>query len=187
MSRGANRSHKAIAAALTVAVLAVAAVMAGRGLGRATPRTPEERIDLLYEAAARGDVTEYLDCFTGTLRQRLANELRERGEEAFRSYLKQSLEGVVGRAIRHDLTETLDNGRIRIVVERVYKGRPWERQAYRLQQENDTWRVYHIEPADVFEPPVPYGTPAFPDAAPPQIQQTRNEDQNGGEGRPEQQ
>ena len=170
MSEPARQSRKLIAAAITVALLGAAALFAGRGLSTESAATPEDRINLLYEAAGRGDVDAYLDCFTGALRERMDNEVRERGPDAFAADLRRSLEGVVGRAIRQDLTEQLADGRIRVVVERVYEGRPWERQAYRLVKEGDTWRVYHIEPAEVFEPPVPYGTPAFPDAAPPQTQ-----------------
>ena len=167
MNRLGRDTRKLVAASLTIVALAAAALLAGRGFGTPKIQTPEARIDRLFETAAAGDVEGYLECFSGALRERLENERRERGDQAFQQYLRSTIEGVVGRAIRQDLTKQLADGRIRLVVERVYEGRPWERQAYRLEPVDGTWRVYHIEPAELFEPPVPYGTPAFPDAAPP--------------------
>src|SRR4051812_23376020 len=50
----------------------------------------QERIQLLLDAAWRGDVPAYLDAFTGSIRSRLEREVSERGREAFAEALKRS-------------------------------------------------------------------------------------------------
>ena len=51
---------------------------------------------------------------------------------------------------------------VRLVVDRVYEQRQWEYQGYRFRRESAKWKIYAIDPAEVHDPPVPYGTPAFP-------------------------
>ncbi|GEM_PF-806484 len=183
MSVSAENRKRLLAIGATAAVVMVAFAFATRGGRDAAPETPEQCIERMFEALQAGDVEAYLSCFDENLQRRLRHEVQQGGERDFASYLRSQAEELKGWAIRRDLTEELESGRVRIVVERVYAGRPWERQAYRLQNTAGVWKVYHIEPAELFEPPVPYGTPAFPDAAPPQIEREQAQKRGAGGGR----
>lgn len=169
--KGVTPTHKQLVAiAGTALVVATALLFAGRRGSDESTASPEACIEAMFKAMQEGDTTAYLSCFTEDLQGKLRSELGSRGEEEFAAYLRQQAEELKGWAIRRDMTEELGQDQVRIVVERIYEGRQWERQGYRLKNASGEWRIYHIEPAELFEPPVPYGTPAFPDAAPPAIE-----------------
>lgn len=171
MSRITDSQKRIVALVGTAAVVLLALVLAGRG-GRSTQEDSVEAcIEAMFDAMQRGDVEQYLSCFSPELQQRLRAEFGGAGTDGFAAYLKSQVEELKGWAIRRDMTENLPDGAVRIVVERIYAGRQWERQGYRVKRTGGRWQIYHIEPAELFEPPVPYGTPAFPDAAPPKIEQ----------------
>lgn len=151
---------KTAAGVITALVVAVLVISAGlRSSRRMADATPEQCLDRMFEATKRGDVASYLDCFTGDLRGQLEAAAAKDGAPAFCEYLKQVAAPIKGRAILHHKTEFSGPAEVRLVVDRVYEGRPWEFQTYRLQRESGQWRIAAVEPPQPHEPPVPYGTP----------------------------
>jgi hypothetical protein len=148
-----------ITAMLLGALLVVAAV---RSRGTATLDTPEACLEQMFQAMRSGDAAAYLDCFTGELRGQLERTAREQSTAGFSRYLVESAAPIKGRAVLQHRTLYSGPDQVRLVVDRVYENRPWEYQAYRLRRDG-TWKIYAIDPAEPHEPPVPYGTPAFPE------------------------
>ncbi len=61
--------------------------------------TPEACIERMFAAAQRGDVTAYLDCFTGSERDRLDRELAGQPPEVFARSLRDAVATLKGRAV----------------------------------------------------------------------------------------
>ncbi len=106
------------------------------------------------EAARKGDVAAYLASFAGTLRQRLQHEVEQRGHEVFAADLKRAARARKGHALY--APEPDGPGAYVITVESVYPDRN-ERQTYRLERTNDTWRITAVEPARGHTPRTKYG------------------------------
>lgn len=152
-----------VAAAVTGLIIAGLLVTAAvRPRGTAPSETPEQCLETMFQAMKSGNVPEYLACFTGELREQLQRTARDQPSEAFSDYLKQTAAPIKGRAIQIDKTQQSADGWVRIVVDRVYEQRQWEYQGYRLRRESAGWNIYAIDPAEMHDPLVPYGTPAFP-------------------------
>jgi hypothetical protein len=154
-----------MAAASLTAVLLTALLVAVVLLPR-TPRmrTPEECLDLMFQAMKAGDVPAYLDCFSGELREQLDANVRQQGVNAFSRYLMDTVAPIKGRAVFG--AEYASPVRVRLKVDRVYEARPWECQGYWLERRLDVWRIYAIDMVELHDASVPYGTPAH--AAPEQ-------------------
>jgi hypothetical protein len=152
-----------IAAVATLVLLGTALV-----LGRRAPSpqvdsiasSPEECIERMFDAAKRGDVTAYLDCFTGPEKERLERELTGQPKEIFAHSLVEAVTTLKGRAVFETDTGESGDTRTLLTVDRVYASRT-ERQTYHLVPESDTWRIYSVETATAFQPHKPYGTPVY--------------------------
>jgi hypothetical protein len=142
--------------ALVFAALLIAAVVRS---GASGAQTPEQCLEQMFQAMKEGDVTSYLRCFTGELRERLERNAKDQTTDRFSDYLKETVAPVKGRAVYK--TESSGDDHVRLVADRVYEQRQWEYQGYRLRRESGDWRIYAIDPAELHEPLVPYGTPAF--------------------------
>jgi hypothetical protein len=161
---------KRLLAWMTTGVLLLAALWLGRGAappGAAPPTadSPEACLERMFQAAERGDVSAYLDCFTGTQRARLERELRGQNETAFGESLRAAVQQLKGRAIhRPPAAQTSQAAaaadRAEMRVERIYAGRN-EQQIYLLIRDGTAWRVRDIRDASAYQPPVPYGTPVY--------------------------
>ncbi len=114
----------------------------------------------MFDAAKDGDVPTYLDCFTGSERERLERELADQPREAFARSLVEAVESLKGRAVFEGKTDG-DSGSNRVfTVDRVYLNRT-ERQTYHLVRESSAWRIHTVETAAAFQPDKPYGTPVY--------------------------
>ena len=149
-----------VAGVITALVLAALLIVAAVRSATPAAQTPEQCLEQMFQAMKEGNVTSYLRCFTGELRDRLERNAKEQPTEKFSQYLKETVAPVKGRAVYK--TEASGDDHVRLVVDRVYEQRQWEYQGYRLRRESGAWRIYAIDPAELHEPPVPYGTPAFP-------------------------
>ena len=159
---------KRIVAALAT-LLILAAVL---WLGRAAPTpmdvapsaaasdTPEACIERMFAAAQRGDVTAYLDCFTGSERDRLERELAGQPREVFARSLQEAVVGLKGRAVfRNDASEAAADT-ASYTIDRVYEGRT-ERQRYQLSRQSGLWRIQSVATASPFQPEKAYGSPVY--------------------------
>jgi hypothetical protein len=157
-----------IAGLLTVALMGVLlwsgrnrsatpAVSEANRTGSNAPDPAELRLGSLLESALNGDVTGYLNCFSGPLRQRLDREVSERGRDVFAADLKRAAQSRKSHAIF--AVEPEGAGAARITVETVYPDRN-ERQTYHLAQETGGWFVNDVETVRSQVPKARYGMPA---------------------------
>lgn len=151
---------RVVAGAITGLILAALLIVAAVRSATPAAQTPEQCLEQMFQAMKDGDVAAYLRCFTGELRERLERNSTEQTTEKFSEYLRETVAPVKGRAVYK--TESSGDDYVRLVVDRVYEQRQWEYQGYRLRRASGAWRIYAIDPAELHEPPVPYGTPAFP-------------------------
>jgi len=154
---------KQLAAGLTTAILITGLIIlaAIQSRNRSAADTAEQCLEQMFQAMKAGDVAGYLACFSGELRERLVSTAQDQTREKFAQYLKDLARPIKGRAVMQDKIESSGPDTIRLVVDRVYDGRPWEYQAYRLRREAGSWKIYEIEPPVLHDPPIPYGTPAY--------------------------
>jgi hypothetical protein len=158
-----------VAGVLTVALMGI---LLWSGMNRPVVQTPsgvsggsnngasdpaEVRLASLLQAAWNGDVAGYLDCFSGTLRQRLEREVNERGRDVFAADLKRAARSRKSHAIF--AVEPEGTGAARITVETVYPDRN-ERQTYHLAQESAGWLVNDVETIRSQVPKAKFGMPA---------------------------
>jgi hypothetical protein len=142
----------------TLLVLALAAVaLLLRGKGRLPP-TPEDAVNLLFQAAQRGDAPAYLATMTGTLRSSFESTQSQVGGEAFAAGLRESVAGMKGFAIGPAGEASPD--RAELDVELVFADRN-QRQRFVVLRQSGGWLIAQIDTADTFKPPIPYGAPVF--------------------------
>ena len=121
-------------------------------------RTPEQCILRMFEAAERGDVMTYLDCFTGPEQQRLTRVLADRLRDDFASELMKTVATLKGRAV-YQATAGVNSGDQSFwVVERVYAQR-MEKQLYQLLRKSDAWRINSVRNSETYQAEKKYGTP----------------------------
>jgi hypothetical protein len=158
-----------VAGVLTVAVMGVVLYLGAKGpvatlpsgsspiRSTNAPDPAEARLSSLLQSAWDGDVTRYLDCFSGVLRQRLEREVNERGRDAFAADLKRAARSRKSHAIF--AVEPEGEAAARITVETVYPDRN-ERQTYHLAHEAGVWLLSDVETIRSQVPKARYGTPA---------------------------
>ncbi len=161
-----------LAGALTVLLMGLL-LWAGAGRPTASPSEPgappptteapnpasgaEARLQTLLENSAQGDVSGYLACFGGPLRDRLERELTERGRDTFAADLRQAARARKSHATFAPEPDGPDSARI--TVETVYPDRN-ERQTFRLEQGPTGWLVTGVETVRSHQPKAKYGSQA---------------------------
>ncbi len=105
----------------------------------------------------RGDVHGYLAAFTGSLRDRVEREVRERGRDGFAGDLRRAASARKSHAIFTAEPDGPDT--CRIVVEAVYPDRN-ERQTYHLERTPSGWLVAAVDLLRSRSPEEKYGSPA---------------------------
>jgi len=142
------------------ALVAAALLLRGRkaaGPGGDLPDTPEQCVNALFDAAARGDDEAYLAVVRGELARTL-RAVRDTDAEAFRRNLRRSADGVLALALSRR-----DDGpapHVALDVEIVFADRT-ERQRVVASPESGGWAVTALGPAATTRPAVPYGTPVY--------------------------
>jgi hypothetical protein len=142
--------------AMLVLALAIVAI-ALRGKGRLA-QTPEEAVNLFFQAAQRGDAPAFLAVLTGTLRSSFESTRSQIGAAAFVAGLRESVAGIKGFAV--SAAGRSQPGQAELDVELVFSDHN-ERQRFVLLRQSGGWLVASIDKADVVKPPSPYGAPAF--------------------------
>jgi hypothetical protein len=117
----------------------------------------EARIHGLLASAARGDVSAYLDAFTGPLRDRLAREVEERGRDVFAADLATASRARKSHAVF--AAEPLGPDAASVAVEAVYLDRN-ERQTYHVEKSGAVWLVSGVESLKSRPPSSRFGAPA---------------------------
>jgi hypothetical protein len=145
-----------VAPTLLILVLAGVAFLL-RGKGR-LPATPEEAVNLLFQAEQQGDAAAYLAILSGGLRTSSESTQAELGAKAFANGLREAVAGMKGLAISSAGESSAD--RVELDVELVFPDRN-ERQRFILVREGGGWRIAQIDNANTVKPPIPYGAPVF--------------------------
>ncbi|MGE3819660.1 MAG: hypothetical protein AB7I30_09510 [Isosphaeraceae bacterium] len=128
----------------------------------------EARIQALLESARIGDVSAYLDAFSGPLRERLERQVTERGKDAFAEELRQA--STARKSHATFAAEEEGPADALVTVEAVYPDRN-ERQTYRLERAGPeaVWRVTDVARIRSVTPSAKFGAPATyqaPEAVP---------------------
>jgi hypothetical protein len=117
----------------------------------------ELRVRGLLKDSVSGDVSAYLDAFSGTLRRRLEREVNERGRDAFADDLRRAAKSRKSHAVF--AAEPEGNDAARVTVETVYPDRN-ERQTYRVERTETGWLVAEVETVRSSQPKAKFGTSA---------------------------
>jgi len=149
-----------VTAALIMTVLVIARRRGPTPTNPSSAEKPEACIERMFDAAGEGDVETYLDCFTGSERERLERELADQPRDAFARSLVEAVESLKGRAVFEGKTDGNTESNRVFTVDRVYLNRT-ERQTYHLVRESNAWRIHTVETAAAFQPDKPYGTPVY--------------------------
>ena len=149
-----------VTAALVLTVLVIARRRGPLPTSPSSAEKPEACIERMFDAAGEGDVQTYLDCFTGSERERLERELADQPRDAFARSLVEAVDSLKGRAIFEAKTDGESESNRVFTVERIYLNR-YERQKYHLVRESTAWRIRTVEAAAAFQPDKPYGTPVY--------------------------
>ncbi len=147
-------------AAAAITVLLLAAVLAFAWNRSRSPALassePQDSVYAMLNAARAGDVPRYLASYSGRMEVDLLETLRESGEPAFASYLRDSHAAVKGAAVSDP--EPLPNGEQKVRVEYIYEDRN-EVQFLYLEKRDGRWKIVRAD-LDARAPAlIPYGTP----------------------------
>lgn len=126
-----------------------------------TPRPQEQILWTMVDAARAGDVSAYLDCFTGGLRARLQKTVEEVGQAKFADYLKRTSREPKGFVVRVSEIETVSANEIKVPLEYVYADRN-EVQIHRVTQVGRDWKISGVEQSQRIRTLIPYGAEVFP-------------------------
>ncbi|MGA1791022.1 MAG: hypothetical protein ACMUIM_06025 [bacterium] len=130
----------------------------------------------MYESARRGDINTYIDCFAPESQSSIQDTLKSMGEEAFREYLRNKANGVLGVSIyslqgndqntigtagsgnkeASASSSGFDEDIITFPVEIVYQGRN-EFQVFTLRRQGNTWKILSVSLPTLSPQPIPYG------------------------------
>jgi hypothetical protein len=122
-----------------------------------TPKTaaPEDSIYAMLDAAKAGDAKAYLACYTGHMKDLLAQSAVEATSVGFEKYLRTSNAAIQGVALSPP--ETVTASQVKVRTEYVYKDRN-EIQFLYLQKEGAGWKIYQVDSAEAIKTLVPYGS-----------------------------
>jgi hypothetical protein len=119
-------------------------------------KTPEDGIYAMLDSARLANPEGYLDCYTGKLKDQLAQTYKESGPAKFTDYLKTSNASVQGVALSPP--QPVTDGLVKVKVEYVYRDRN-EVQFLYLAKSGSTWKISRVDGAERVKTLVPFGTP----------------------------
>jgi hypothetical protein len=121
-----------------------------------TIKPAETTVHALLASAKAGDVTTYLDTFTGPLKDRLSRQVAERGRAPFADDLRNASRSRKSHAVFAAEPDGPDAAMV--TVEAVYPDRN-ERQTYRVEKTDAGWLVAGVETIKSHQPQSKYGAP----------------------------
>jgi hypothetical protein len=116
--------------------------------------TPEDGVYAMLDAAREGNIRAYLDCYSGSLLDRLKQSLAESGEDEFTKYLHAANARIQGVAMTAPEQVTADEVKLRI--DYVYTDRT-EAQTVYLRKDSRRWRIYRIDAVQLRKTLIPFG------------------------------
>ena len=178
----AQQSHgsavrKLVSMTVAVGLLVLAALIVRRGDLRNAPKDDDDQLDRcitqMLQAAQSGDVTQYLNCFTGALHDKLASRLDNVDRNQAAAMLRGEEAGLKSYVTMNWSRESADEATL--VLEKIY-AEANTRHRVRLRRTGRQWKLSEMTPLESYAPKIPYGTPVF---QPPQntAPETRNSTQ----------
>ena len=147
---------------MAIAIVAGAALLVRRRPSVQTPPRPEDQLDRcitqMLQAAQNGDVKDYLECFAGDLRAKLASRLERAAPEVAAAELRSGYADLKSYVTTD--WQRLSDDEATLTLERVYKDYN-ERHRVRLRWSRTGWKIVELTPLESFAPEIPYGTPVF--------------------------
>jgi hypothetical protein len=119
------------------------------------PASPADVVYRMLDAARAGKTNVYLECFSGSLKEQLAQTVKESSEERFSGYLVNQNAAFAGVAVSTAERPTDDEVQVR--VEYVYKDRS-EVQSVYLRRQGSDWKIDKVTSANRIKTLIPYGT-----------------------------
>jgi hypothetical protein len=116
--------------------------------------TPEDAIYTMIDAARAGDTRAYLDAFSCSMKDDVAQVIKETGNSAFASYLTRN---AAFRGVAVNVIDRPSGGEARVRVEYVYAERNEVQNLY-LKRDGARWRICSITGAEQRASPFPFGT-----------------------------
>jgi hypothetical protein len=122
----------------------------------AQAQTVESTVYRMLDSARKGDISGYLNSFSGKMRDQLAQAVRETSKDKFQQYLETENAKFTGVALarRRDDSEP-DLACIRL--EYVYNNRNETQDLY-LRSIDGAWKIVRVDGADQIKMLIPYGT-----------------------------
>jgi hypothetical protein len=110
----------------------------------------------MLDAARAGDASAYLARYTGPMQVNLKQAIVEKGDTAFRAYLRNSNAEIKGVALSEP--QAVSDSEARVRVEYVYQDRN-EAQTIYLEKLSGDWKIARVDGAERVKTLIPYGTP----------------------------
>lgn len=117
--------------------------------------TPSQCVQQMFDAARRGAVEEYLDCFAGQERQSMEREFSGATAKSRADALQRSVADLKGWALVDPPTNP--GSSCVVTIEWVYAGRV-DQQRLELERKGNEWRIVRANDVRPGQPAVPYGT-----------------------------
>jgi hypothetical protein len=157
-------THVLTVVLISGALAAVAFRSSGRRLADLAPNvtrkndpSPQDALYEMLDAAREGNVTVYLNAYTGALEASLRQSAAEQGAAAFARHLRETNGPIKGIAITEP--EKLNDREVRARVESVYSDRNETQTFYLEKQADGRWKITRLDTAERIRTSVPYGTP----------------------------
>ena len=120
---------------------------------------PEDVVWAMFKSAGKGDIDEYLGCFSQSLKEKIGSAIAEMGEERFKQYLAQTDKDIIGIAITD--RQQVAEDEIHLKVELVFKNSN-DVQKFALRKTRNTWKIEEISGSAKVKMLIPYGTQVYP-------------------------
>jgi hypothetical protein len=117
---------------------------------------PESVVWRMVDASRIGDLSSYLECYTGEMEPRLRRNFQEMGSARSHEYLREAHRQLQGVAVGSPQMGSPFEGRI--PVEYVYEDRNEVQQVY-VKLVDGAWKIERVEGAERIKTAIPYGTP----------------------------
>jgi hypothetical protein len=155
------KRRESLATAITLIVMAgtLGFVIARKAAVPSDARSesvPRDTVYAMLDAARAGDTRAYLALYTGQMQAALKQTVTEKGDAAFKSYLRTTNAEIKGVAVEEP--KTVSGNEMRVRVEYVYQDRN-EAQTVFLEKRPEGWKIARVDSAERIRTLVPYGTP----------------------------
>jgi hypothetical protein len=118
------------------------------------PAGPEDAIYGMLDAARAGDTKNYLDSFSGSMRDQLAQVMKENAEPSFAAYLKSQNSAFQGVAV--SVIDRTSDTEAQVRVEYVFGNRNEVQSVY--LRKDSRWRIFKVSGSEQVKTVLPFGS-----------------------------